>query len=258
MWEMIATLFKDYTGTGMIVSLFLVSVIWLLITEKRKEIRILFVYVPLTVLGLFLCPFFAGIIYRFVGDEIYYRILWLLPMTPAVAYGAVKILHRLEGKKRLVAGTSMAIVIMICGDFVYNNPYFSKAENAYHVPDSVVEICDDIVIEGREVMAAFPVEMLQYVRQYAPTVCMPYGREVTVDRWMSSNFLYEAMEAEVVDAEKVAELAKSYGCHYVILKESKEIDGQMETYDYVLQNTFEGYRIYRDTTMYFGLWDEEN
>lgn len=257
MWEMIVTLWKDYMGTGMILSLFLIAVIYLLIVEKRKEIRILLVYVPLTVLALFLCPLFAKLIYHFVGDEIYYRILWLLPITPTIAYAAVSCLKALQGRARLWAGVCMAVIVVLCGDFVYDNPYFSKAENAYHVPKSVEKICDEIVVEGREVMAVFPAELLQYVRQYDPTVCMPYGREVLVDRWMQGNLLYEAMESETVDAKRVAELAKPYGCHFVILKETKEINGKLEDYDYVLEDTVEGYRIYRDTTMYLGLWDEE-
>ena len=40
-------LFQEYMGTGLIMIWFLVSLLYLWVTEKRKHIRILFVYVPL-------------------------------------------------------------------------------------------------------------------------------------------------------------------------------------------------------------------
>ena len=40
-------LFQEYMGTGLIMIWFLVSLLYLWVTEKRKYIRILFVYVPL-------------------------------------------------------------------------------------------------------------------------------------------------------------------------------------------------------------------
>ena len=69
------------------------------------------------------------------------------------------------------------MVLMISGKLVYSSPLFSRAENTYHIPQVVVDICDAIEVEGREVMAAFPDEFLLYVRQYSPVICMPYGRE---------------------------------------------------------------------------------
>ena len=57
-----------------------------------------------------------------------------------------------------------AVLVMLSGSFIYSNEFFNRAENLYHVPQSVVDICDAIEVEGREVMAVFPAELLQYVR----------------------------------------------------------------------------------------------
>ena len=78
------------------------------------------------------------------------------------------------------------------------------------MPQAVVDICDAIQVEGREVMAVFPKEMLSFVRQYTPLVCMPYGREMLVERWNADNPLYDAMEAEVLDMDVILPLAKTY------------------------------------------------
>ena len=78
-------LFRAYMGTGLIAIWFLIALLYLFLREERKAVRILFVYVPAVVLVLFFNPLFAGVMNAHLGDEIYYRILWLLPVTPTLA-----------------------------------------------------------------------------------------------------------------------------------------------------------------------------
>ena len=75
MWNESAGLLKEFAGEGMVMTLFLLAIIWLLVTEKRKEIRIVFVYMPITVLAVFMFPLTAKILDAFLGEEIYYRLL---------------------------------------------------------------------------------------------------------------------------------------------------------------------------------------
>ena len=253
MWNEVLTLFQEYMGTGLIVGWFLIALIYLLIKEKRKHIRILFVYVPTILLLLFFNPLFAKVLYAFVGDEIYYRILWLIPITVVIAYAAVHLYGTLKGRFRITFACMCGVLLVISGSYIYSNPYFGKAENMYHIPQSVVDICDAIEVEGREVMAVFPARMLQYVRQYSPVVCMPYGREQTVYRWYVYDELYQVMEAEVVDVARLAKLAKEQLCHYIILPEDKKLQGDLLDYDYILFDTIDGYNIYQDMTIYIGL-----
>lgn len=253
MWNEVISLFREYMGTGLLVGWFLLAVVYLLIKEKRKHIRIVFVYVPIILLLLFFHPLFARIVYGFVGDEIYYRILWLMPITVVIAYAAVHLYGNIKGRIRIAFAAACAVLVMISGSYIYSNPYFHKAENIYHMPQTVVDICGVIEVEGREVMAVFPVEMIQYVRQYSPVVCMPYGREQIVERWNYYNEMYMVMEAEVVDVERLAVLAKECLCHYIILPQDQELKGSFYDYDYILFDTIDGYHIYLDTTVYIGL-----
>lgn len=149
-------LFQEYMGTGLIMIWFLVSLLYLWVTEKRKHIRILFVYVPLVLLLVFFNPLVAKIISGLADGEIYYRILWLLPVTPVVAFTAVSLCGKLRGYLKYVGIMAALILFMLSGSLIYRNPYFQKAENVYHVPQSVVDICDAIEVPGREVMAVFP------------------------------------------------------------------------------------------------------
>ena len=247
MGNIATNLFREYMGTGLIVILFLVSLLYLWVKEKRKYVRILFVYVPAILLFLFFNPLFVKLLYGFVGDEIYYRILWLLPVTMTVAFASAVLYSRLPDKRRTAFALAAAAGIMVSGSYIYNNPYFNKAENLYHVPDSVVHICDAIAVPGREVLAAFPLELVQYVRQYEPTICMPYGREMTVDRWSVWSEFPDEMEKEIIDLSRLAPLAKERGCHYIILAEEKEVIGDPAEYGWEIFGKTDGYVIYRDT-----------
>ena len=103
-------LFQEYMGTGLIVLWFLVSLLYLWLTEKRKYIRVMFLYVPLVLLLVFFNPLVAKIVSQMADGEIYYRILWLLPVTPVIAFGTVQLCGKLAGRKRYV-GITLAIVL---------------------------------------------------------------------------------------------------------------------------------------------------
>lgn len=245
----VMALFRGYMGTGLTVIFYLVSLLYLFFQEKRKPIRILFVYVPLVLLLLFFNPLFAKVVYFVADDEIYYRILWLLPMTVVIAFSVVKVVEQLRGRKKLLFALAAALVVTVSGGYIYHNPYFSRAENLYHVPQSVVDICDAIEVKGREVKAVFPKEMLQYVRQYSPIVCMPYGREVLVGRWNQGHELFDLMEQEEIEAGKLAELCREYMTVYIILPENQKLIGRLEDSDFEWFDSIDGYVIYKDATV---------
>lgn len=249
MWSHAINLFQEYMGTGLIVIWFLVALVYLWLVEKRKPIRILFIYVPVILLLIFFNPLFAEIVYEVAGSEIYYRILWLMPMTVVTAFGVVEVIGHLEGVKRVAFTVVSAVVLMVSGSYVYNNIYFDKAENLYHVPQTVVDICEAIEVEGREVKAVFPAELLQYVRQYSPVVCMPYGRELLVEHWQVWYKLYDVMEAEEIDAKQLVEGCREHSTVYAVIPAKKKIIGKMEDYEFELFAEIDDYVIYKDATV---------
>lgn len=268
MWSDVAALFREYMGTGLIVIWYLLCLVYLWMNEKRKHMRILFLYMPVILLLLYFNPLFYRLVYSVMESEIYYRILWLLPVTVVIAYTCICIYGRMaesgERKAKFPASVKSlasakpfapanlfalcaAGVIMVSGNFIYSSPFFSRAENLYHVPDTVVDICDAINVPGREVMAVFPLELVQYVRQYSPVTCMPYGRETTVDKWNYYHPLRDEMETEVIDMEKLVPLSREYNCHYVIFRPGQKVRGKPEDYGWERFGEVDGYTIYRDT-----------
>ena len=239
----ILQIIRNYVGNGLAVILYIVSVVYLFIKEKDETKRIVLLYSTIMIMFFFLLPPFAVIIFNTMGQEVYYRILWLLPMTIVIAYAFIKVLWSLPNLKwKMVCCVLGAVLIMLTGDYTYDNPYFSRAENRFHVPQVVKNVCDTIIIPGREVRAVVPSEMLPYVRQYTANICMPYGRDVVVETWKENNPLYDAMELTIADCNMIAELAAEQGCHYIIMHEKREREGTLEGYIY--QRTVNGYEIY--------------
>lgn len=255
--QKILQLYRDYIGSGMVGALFLTAVFYLLFEEKEQFKKRMLAVVPLILMMLFACPVFAWVVYRYLDEEIYYRFLWLLPVTLVIAYAGVKLVLKLQGVQRLLALLCLCSVIMVCGDYVYDNPYFTRAENPYHVPQTVAEICDEILVPGREVKAVFPAEMLQYVRQYTPYICMPYGREMIVEQWRTYNAMFEAYELGVlngpIEAEHLAKTARENAVHYIIWDSRRTMEGSLEEYSFSLQEEIDGYEIYLDDKAYLGL-----
>lgn len=236
--------FVNYMGTGLVMIWFLLSEVYLFLYEKRKPRRILFVYTPVIILLLYFNPLFAKVFYRLVGEEIYFRICWLMPIIVVISYSVVLICERLKGK--LAVGfvmVSLALVVL-SGRLVYSSPLYSPAENVYHVPDSVVHICDAIEVPGREVMAVFPKELLLYVRQYSSQVCMPYGRDALMGPY---NPFYLTVESETIDLEILVPMARERMCHYLVFRQDQEFLEEPANYGWQVFLETDGYVVYRDT-----------
>ena len=86
MWSEIILLFKNYIGNGWAAGLFAAAFLYLLLTEKDGTKRIILLYTSAVTAVLFFCPLFAKGVYRYLDEETYYRILWLLPVTAVIAY----------------------------------------------------------------------------------------------------------------------------------------------------------------------------
>ncbi len=246
---------QNISGSGMLLSLYVCAVFFLFFREKERFKRILLVYLPALWIGILLLPFTYELVATFIDEELYYRFFWMLPMSLVIAYAAVEVYHLYQGRYKPLVALGLVLIMIMSGDFVYNNWRYSRAENVYHVPASVVDICDLMHAEGREVMAAFPMELLQYVRQYDGTICMPYGRNILVADWGDNHPLYDALEAETVDGTLLGETAALYDCSYVVIAQDKECVGDLSAGGYVLKDTLHGYHIYYNEEIFMSIYE---
>ena len=143
----------------------------------------------------------------------------------------------------------IVLIIGVTGSFVYANQYMSVAENLYHIPQNVIDICDLIAPEDGEprVRAAFPSELVHFVRQYDTDILMPYGREMVVTQWDYYNAVYEVMEKpEVIDATALLEATRQTKCHYIVLADSRKINRNLCDLGLNSVASIDGYTIYED------------
>lgn len=253
MWETFlenVTIFQNYTGyhqNKFLFGIYLFFLLYLWLTEKDKRFRTLFVYVPTFLLACFFCPLFRRLFIRLLHDEeTYYRLLWLLQMSMVSAYGALK----LCGKYRKIMLAVMCIAIVSCGSFVYKSVNITKAENLYHIPDTVVEVGRLIEPEeGKRITAVVPAEMIHYIRQYSDRICLAYGREMMISRWdYFQSDLYDMMEgADVLDTPSFVELTRSNYCMYIVLRKDRQLREPLTDYGFELYAETDYYSVYLDT-----------
>ncbi len=250
--------FKLFFGNPVLAILLIASALYIAICEKDLKKRILLGILPLVIMAGFLLPV-TKILYVAAFDEgsdTYYRLMWLVPMYVVMGYAACKLVYSFGKRiRQRVALVIVLVVVALSGSLVYLNQYMSVAENLYHIPQNVIDVCDVIAPADGEprVRAAFPSELVHFVRQYDTDILMPYGREMIATQWDYYNAVYEVMEKpEVIDAEALLEATRQTGCSYIILSESRKIDKNLVSLGLVLVDTVGGYKIYADPTVING------
>lgn len=245
----ILSVFQKYCGSGFYPILFLAALIWLLVTEKDKKIRIVLVYTSLVITVLFFLPPFKKLM-DFLDEGTYYRILWLLPMTAVIAYAGV----RLTGRHHRIGFAALAVVLILTGKCVYQSEYISKAQNRYHIPNAVIAICNEIMpAEDEErAWAVFPEELIYFVRQYTSEIQMPYGREMLEAQWewnWDTHPIYKVMRESTIDIDALVPLLTEYNVQYLILNRNVPITGDPESNGLTKITTIEAYDVYRNTAV---------
>lgn len=121
----ILTIFMDYCGDGIYPFLFLVALIYLLLTEKDRKIRLVLVESSFVITILFFFPLFKLVMDKVEEAGTYYRILWILPMTVMIAYAGVKLI----GKHTRIGIIVMILLLALGGEYLYKNiKYYESTE----------------------------------------------------------------------------------------------------------------------------------
>lgn len=242
-----------YNNDSFLIPLFLIALLFLWVTEKDRKVRVVLLYLVAALGVVFLCPLYAWIGMK-IDVDIYYRVLWSLPMGILVCYSVVKLMTRF--KTVLAKGFIfiMAVfVIMINGDLVYTKSLYIKSNNAYHIPQLVIDVADALKLENYRPIAVLPAELLPFLRQYTADIFTPYGRNILEPAWTFQNELYDAMEGDrnAYDVAEVARCARNHQCAFVVLSSAKQMNGSMEEEGYFLFRFVQGYFIYMDYNYYW-------
>ena len=242
--------FFAYCGKGILPFLAIAAAVYILLKEKSIYKKLILGLFPVVYTVIFFFPL-TRMIFEKVGmeDGTYYRMLWLFSMVCVIAYAACIIFY---GKRRIgIAAAVLAIIVCSKASLVYRSKYITLAENKFHIPNAVIHICN--LIEPNEgeprIRAAFPPELVYFVRQYNTNIMMPYGRDYVEAQWDYWNPVCEQMNVTSDDGYKIRDLVKTTReskCMYVILNMSipTDIDPQEEGLALIAQ--MDGYSIYKD------------
>ena len=251
-------IFKLYSGNGTFMLMFVASLVYLWCFEKEKINKMVLVLSSVTLLVLFVFPLFSGFFMHKMDEETtYYRFLWTVPTAIISSYAIIHFLNRF--KKwwlRLILMTIITACILIVGVFMYEGPMFYDWNNPYQIPDEVIDICDEIVIENREVGAVFPDEILYFPRMYNSYIVMPYGFETLQFGTGPNSDLHSEMTKETIDVKTLFEMCESRNIHYVILNRNKTLSGDPSEHNYEFVDSYGDYDLYRSTTLFFGQWED--
>ena len=239
---------KGFMGSGLLFTLFLASLLFLGMKLEKGIKKTMLVYFPVFALLIYFCPVW-GIYMKLRDDaEILYRILWLIPMGVVIAYACIEVIDLLPRKYKNAGLIGAIILIILCGQYVYSNKQYHKAENIYHIPQTIVDICDDIVIPGREVRACFPIEMIQYVRQYTPLVCQAYGRDTLLlgAEYDEYSKVGAILNKETVDTGLLTDTLRNSDTPYLVVDKDINLSEPLLDYGYEPVRDYGEYELFLD------------
>lgn len=254
-FHIVMSMYDSYNGTGMQPALCFACLIYLMVQKKEKEKR--FLFLGYTLLFFIICffPLTAKAVMRVcTGEEMYWRMFWLLPSAIITAYTAVVILMQADGKiKRYLLLSVMLLVIVMTGTNVYSGAVFERKQNHYNLPQAAMNICDiveqDAKADGithKKLIAAH--EILSSVRQYDADILQPYGYDVLCGGKPDTEAaaqIYRIMDAEEKNWEALGFYAAMDDCNYLAYPAAEgDIEGLTDC-GFDIVGAEEEYYIYR-------------
>lgn len=249
-----------YNGSGSYMLIILMCYAYFILRGYRdcnEAVKKILMF-SLLVMLVYWCPITAYIIMEFcIGEEVYWRMLWMLPAIPVIGFTITDIArrarHKLNAAVLLVA--AMAVII-VAGSSIYGDKWFSWSGDIAKLPYRVSEICDMILEdaeqeqkvseEGLDSILINAEDMLvTYIAQYDGRLRTDYSREALRNEWYTA--AREELASDRPDYNRyLASLDKE--CRYCVLNSHRDFEAQVDSSVYRVVGEvgdFTVYRIYR-------------
>ena len=247
--EIAKTDFTDTFSGAWIFPMLLIGILWILWQEKDWMRKILLGILPLVFLFFYWCPLTGLFFMKVLGENVYWRILWLLLLAVIIPYAGCLLLKQLSGMKRQITFLGFLAVIGISGKCVLSFEWFEVSTNVYKVPENVMQIAD-LLPENVHVVASN--RLTPYLRLRDPSLTLEYARNALVFNGMDVVYgptanLYKELQKEEIDVNIAGPLAREEKCTFIIISKSHIYNGDWADY---------GYLSYHDTDEFTILVDE--
>lgn len=211
--------FLRFIGNGIYMVLLLAAICY--IVRKEKDKKSFCVWLPVAVLIFFFNPISILLIYRFLWGT-YWRILWLIPIVPVIAYAGTKlIMQRPKLMQKILVFIVSAVIIAVCGTNMYSGRNFQKKENYFKIPTAAIDVSQHIIKYAGTwyPTVIVPNELYCYIRQYTSEIRLLYGRDA--EGYMGGvgsdiEEVYQQMSSTEPDCELIGRVAQEYEVNIVI------------------------------------------
>lgn len=245
--------YKMFFGMGIYQTLFIISIVYLVVKEKKKDIKQFFLGLLVIFAIIYICPVSAYVImYYCIGVNVYWRMLWILPVTVMIAYMITKEIASIEIKwKRVLSILGVVLAFVLGGSSIYSIN-FSERTNGYKLYAEVIEICDAIETDAKEksiqdkgLIAVN--ELVSQIRQYDASIRMPYGRNALKGEKLGKlpRKIYYSIYGDKLNAEALAFYAKQGEYQYLAYYAQEDIISVFENAGYEWLKQVGGYYIFR-------------
>ena len=248
--DMAVQWFRFYAGTGFYHVLYLICLIWVLRDPRiDKKWKYLFTGYTILFLILYYFPVTAKIIAALIGENVYWRMFWILPVPVFAAFISAWFVdgEKLRGWKRLLSVAAVVIVLVVSGRNLYTNGGFVRAENSQKLMEETIMICEMLEEdrqEGEIIRVSVPDEILCELRQYDADIYLPYGR--WPHEYTEKQELRDAMHAQPVQPTELVATLRKFECNYLVYPAVGGMMKAMAEEDFELLGAVGNYQVYKD------------
>ena len=239
-----------YNGTGMMMALYFVALMIIVFYCKDKHVKkaiilpsvlfiiVMYVGVPLYDTLVYYLKFYDG------------RMFWMLITPIIISIGFTYFVMGIDDDKLKILALILIIPISLyCGEFQISNAMFKKAENAYRLPQSSVDITEYVTSEMDSPKLIVPYTIAHPFRQISTDVHLLYGEDATSGRiWGASGefrMLCEEMEHVTPDLNVIMPVARDNNVNYILFDTVYTQfceDGDINIYGYPIDENYVGDR----------------
>lgn len=230
---------NTFWGTELYNALFYISLFILFLFEKDKFKRAEYVWYSLIVIVGIFNPISVFIGEKLWGTSVAYfcRLFSSVQIFVVIAYGIVVAMKKIKSNRKPVVLCLIICIIMLCGEAIYSQQWFAKADNFEKIPNDVIKLSEAFEGNG-DVTIALPNSLTSYFRQYNASIRMITGRD-------SLSKLAVQLESDTPDVEYIMSTSGMEGADFVVVYNRQSVLEKFDEEGYRPWYKSSGYVVYQ-------------